>query len=113
MFADDFVLRYLSAGLIDRKLFKVEHQAKPFEDAHVERLRAMVAERFGLTDTETGFLFFQTTEKNRTYSREKDEILILGKNGQLKPLHEWTEQNLPLEPTTRHFLCYPKEVVRS
>jgi HD superfamily phosphohydrolase len=113
MFADDFVLRYLSAGLIDRKLFKVEHQARPFEDAHVEHLRVLVAERFGLTETETGFLFFQTTEKNRTYSREKDEILILGKNGQLKPLHEWTEQNLPLEPTTRHFLCYPKEVARS
>jgi HD superfamily phosphohydrolase len=108
MSADDFVLRYLSQGLIDRRLFKVEHQAKPFDEDYAARRRGLVKDRFGLSDEETDFLFFLTTEKNRTYSREKEEILILGKNGLVKPLHEWTEQNLPLEPTTRHFLCYPK-----
>ncbi|MCK6692481.1 MAG: HD domain-containing protein [Thermoanaerobaculia bacterium] len=76
----DFVLSYLSTGLLDRKLFRLEH------------------------------LVFDGRESNRAYDDTQEQIKILFKDGRVLPIDECSDVPLYTQEVTKYFICYPKEV---
>jgi HD superfamily phosphohydrolase len=107
---EDKVLACLSSGLVHRKLFKLNMQDVAYPAEEVFRLRQEVKARFkeNLSDEDLKYLVFVGTESNRTYSKGKQEIKILFKNGKVKPFSEISDFEISPKVKTKHYLCYPK-----
>jgi len=107
--ADDFVLSFLSEGLLDRKLFRLEWHLDAPAPEYVAGLRQMAAVQFG-NDIPVQHLVYEGKESNRAYDDAKDQIKILFKNGQVCPITECSDVPLFTQIVTKHFVCYPKQL---
>lgn len=77
----DNVLSVLSKGLINRQLFKVTIQNRPFEDDTVEKLKKEIVQKYHVSDDEIDYFLISESVKNNAYSKNQGErINILGKN---------------------------------
>jgi HD superfamily phosphohydrolase len=109
---DDFVLAYLSKSLLDRHLFKTETSATPFSSDYLDGLRQMLQKSFNNSRADDiNYFLIQVTESNVAYDISKDEIKILFKNGQTKPMSEIDEPSLHSKKILKHYLCYPKTLL--
>lgn len=108
MFEKDFVLSFLSKGIIDRKLYKVTQQVEPFDKAMLSELRERAQAQYGVGEDLAQYFVITASESNRAYNSQKDEILILRKNGDIRPVSEWSDQAVHTKTITRHYLCFPK-----
>jgi uncharacterized protein len=54
------------------------------------------------------YLFIQGEEANAAYRKSKDEIKILKKNGQVRPMSESTDYNIESRAVRKYYICYPK-----
>lgn len=107
--ADDALLAFLSRSILDRKLFKLTFSAQPFEDAQVEQIRAQIRETWESHIPEaSSWLLLEGRETNSAYTIAKDEINMLFKNGEVRPMSESTDYELQSQRVVRHYLCYPK-----
>ncbi len=109
----DKVLSFLSKGLVDRRLFRIELQNDPFGDEYVQEIRKKVISRYGLSEEEADYFIINDRTSNYAYQPNTDQIEILFKDGSVKNIGEATEDlNISLlsKPVTKHFLCYPKEI---
>ena len=107
----DPLLAYLSASLINRRLFKIEMQQFPFKSDYVENLRQRLIESTSFPSEQLNYLLFQGKETNNAYSTSKDEIKILFKNGKAKPMSISTDYGLQSKIVTKYYLCYPKNLI--
>ena len=106
---DDYILSFLCKSLINRKLFKIELQNEPFKSDYVEKIRQRLQRKHPVISTEnSSYLVFEGTESNNAYSTKKDEIKILYKNGQVRPMSDASDQGIQPKIITKHYLCYPK-----
>ncbi len=105
---DDFLLFYLSNGLLYRKLFRIEMQNTEFSSDYLKEIRQNIAANFQYKDVDINALISFGQESNTTYSTKKDEIKILLKNGKVVPISKVGTLNIPQEIITRFYLCYPK-----
>ena len=109
----DQVLSVLSKGLVDRNLFHIDLQEKPFDEAWVEKLKSQVSIAFKLTADETEYFVIQGIITNNAYNPECDKINIIDKQGRLADIAEASDQlNIAVlsTPVSKHFLCYPKKI---
>jgi HD superfamily phosphohydrolase len=106
----DVVLSTLSKGIIYRKLFKVEQDDKPFPTEYKQKILDKIKEKYHLCDEEAASFVITTAETNTAYNKDKDEIQVLYKNGEVRPVSAWLEQNFDKSKVTRYFLCYPKDL---
>ncbi len=104
---EDFALRYLSEGLLNRKLFKIELKNQPFDSDYKDNIRQNVTNYFGEKIDVSNF-WLEGKESNTAYTTQKDEIKILLKSGKLVSMSEIDVLNLPKELITKYYLCYPK-----
>ena len=108
----DPVLSYLSKSLTERRLFKIELKNSAFERDRLEKLRLKIGAQTGLSGDELDYLVFVGEESNHIYSTlRKDEIRILFKGGTIKPMSESTDAAMTAVKVTKHYLCYPKNIV--
>jgi len=113
----DKVLSVLSAGLVNRDLFRVQLNNSPFEDKMVETLRKEVAQQLSITEQEACYLVVSDSVSNYAYSDMDDRISILDKSGQIKDIAEASDMlNIAVLSKTvrKYFLCFPrflKEIV--
>ncbi len=108
----DKILSMLSRALVNRRLLRIEMQPEPFRPEKIEALRKRVSQKYGLSADETGYFVFFEKTANYTYQPGTDNINILFKNGTVKDITEVSDQlniHLLSKPTTKHFLCYPKD----
>ncbi len=105
----DFILSFLSKSILDRKLFKLELKNKPFEQSIVEGVLKQVSKKVPF-NTDMNYLVFTGEESNLTYNNIKDEIKILFKNGDIKPISESMDYELNSKIVTKHYLCFPKHL---
>ncbi len=105
---DDFLLSYLSSGLLYRKLFRIEIQNKPFSSDYLDETRLKIATDFQHKDVDANDLISIGKQSNTTYTTKKDEIKFLLKNNRVVPMSEVDIINLPKGIITMHYLCYPK-----
>jgi len=109
----DKILSFLSRAIVNRKLFKIELQNEPFETDYLQKVKHSVKKHYQLTDEETDYFCFNDETSNYIYKPGTDRINILFKDGTVKDIAEASDQlNITLldKPTTKYFLCYPKEV---
>ncbi len=107
----DFVLSYLAKSIINRRLFKIILQNEPFEEKYVRSIREKISKELNINIDQSSYLVFHGTESNRTYSTARDEIKILFKSGEVKPMSESSDYGLQSNIVIKHYLCYPKGII--
>jgi uncharacterized protein len=107
--AQDFTLSFLSKGLLDRRLFRLEWHSGPVGDAQISTLKARAARAFG-TEAVLDDLVYVGSESNRAYDDATEQIRILFKNGKALPINECSDVPLYTQVVTKHFICYPKQI---
>ena len=104
------VLSFLSKSLLHRKLFKIELGNEPIAEEKILQIQRKLEKVFD-SQLVKGNLIFKGIESNTPYSMRNDEIQILLKNGEVRPLSEISEYGLEDKIITKHYLCYPKNIV--
>lgn len=106
--ADDRLLSFLSASIVDRRLFRLELKNHPFAGEYREEVCRRIGKEFGFSEAELEFLVFGGEETNSEYSTSKDEIKILFKDGRVLPMSESSDYGMQSKIVTKYYLCYPK-----
>jgi HD superfamily phosphohydrolase len=109
----DKVLSMLCQMLTARKLPKVEIRREKFAPEYIAELRQKTARLLELSVDEAAFFTQADVLINRAYSPTGDPIKFLQNNGELRDIYEVSDMlnaTAFRQETTKHFLCYPKEV---
>ncbi|MFK7932057.1 MAG: HD domain-containing protein [Saprospiraceae bacterium] len=106
----DATLSFLADGLINRNLFKLILQNEPFTSDQVEKIRLKIRQTQAIPDADLNYLVFRGKESNSAYSTVKDEIYILFKHGEVRPMSVSSDQELKTSIITKYYLCYPKNI---
>jgi len=110
---NDPVLSELSKALVNRRLFKIEMSNNPIDNHYFDALQQSVKTKYKLNEGEIDYFCFADHTSNYTYQPGSDRINILFKNGVVKDIAEVSDQlNITVmdKPTTKYFVCYPKEL---
>jgi HD superfamily phosphohydrolase len=110
----DPILSYLSYGLVNRRLFRLEFSNEPFDPAYIDRIEAAIREH-PLLPTRSDpanarRLIIQGMETNSAYTTTKDEIMVCTKDDRVVPMSTISDFGITPKVFTKYFLCYPKEV---
>lgn len=104
----DKVLSVLCTGLLNRKLYKCTLQTKGFDESLVESKRKEIADKFGISYNEAGYLIFTGEAINTTYTIGDERINILYKNGEIKDIsgvdNPLIHQTLSM-PVKKFYIC--------
>jgi HD superfamily phosphohydrolase len=109
----DRILSDLCKNLVNRKLFRVEMQASPFDPDYVSMIKQKTQAKYHLAQDEIGYYFTCDKVENKAYNPCHERIMIKGKSNELVDISEASEQlNNAVMPTTvsKYLLCYPKEI---
>jgi hypothetical protein len=109
----DLVLSTLCRNLVNRKLYKVEIQDKPFSDKRVKQMQKKIQKKYKLKNSEADYFFFSHLVSNDAYRPDKIHINILYKDGRITDIAQASDQAYiaALQKTVKkYFLCYPKEL---
>jgi hypothetical protein len=104
----------LSKALVNRNFFRIELQNDSFSDKKIAQIKAAAKKQYSLTDEELPYFVFDESTSNYMYKPGVDKINILFKDGTVKDITEVSDQlniNMLSKPTTKFFLCYPKDLV--
>lgn len=110
---DDKILSFLCKNLVNRKLYAVELQQKPFAGGDVDALRKKSAKKFGLTKEEIPYYVFTGAVENKAYMSDSIRINVLFKNGKVIDIAEAADLfniSVLATPVKKYFCCYPKEL---
>lgn len=110
MHHDDKILAFLSRSLIDRRLFRLEFNHQPFDQAYQQEVQARILQWSGLPPQALQYLYISGKETNAAYRTSKDEIKILHKSGKVLPMSQSTDYDLQSREVTKYYLCYPKAI---
>ena len=109
MHCKDRLLAYFASGLVNRQLFRLQFSLEPFAEAKIEELKSQIARWWGgHQPEELDYLLILGNESNRAYSKSKDEIKILYKDGKVEPLSMNSEYDIQAKTVKKYFLCHPK-----
>lgn len=103
----DFTLAFLSKGLLDRKLFRLEWHNEPIAPAYEQNIRQNLLSKLG-EQAIAEHLIYTGSESNRAYDDSKEQIKILFKNGSVIPIDRCSDVPLYTQLVTKYFICYPK-----
>jgi hypothetical protein len=108
----DKILSRLCINLVDRHLYRIELQKKPFDRKLLGALKEKVQKKYKLKGKEVNYFVFSGVVSNDTYRPDKLRINILAKDGSTQDISEASDQ-LGIDTISRtvkkYFLCCPKE----
>ncbi len=110
MQSPDFLLRFLSTGLIDRRLFVVELSKNAFVPDRIDDLVDLIMTQYDISETIARQLIWEGKEETETYDEHQGEIRLMRKNGDIVLLSDMIDHGPFTSRTSRHYLCYPKIV---
>jgi hypothetical protein len=108
--SSDFTLAYLSKGLLDRKLFRLEWYNEVVTPEYTLEIRNNIHQQLG-DAVDLDFVVFTGSESNRAYDDSKEQIKILFKNGQVVPIDQCSDVPLYTKLVTKYFIIYPKPLI--
>ena len=109
----DPLLSYLSYGLVNRRLFRLEFSNEPFPTDYVASIRQAIHDDPRLPLTAAAQLIIQGKETNSAYTVSEREIMICTKGDTVVPMSSVSDFGITPRTFTKYFLCYPKEVSSS
>lgn len=104
----DFIFAYTSKCLLERQLFKIKLQEKVFDHETKNNILKDVEARHHLGAENAAQLILEGKESNLSYNSKKEEILILQKNGIVRPLSDFHTEFLKPKIITKYYICYPQ-----
>jgi len=109
---NDLVLSTLAKSLIQRKLFKVILNEKPFPKKWQEKMTQRITNEITGDKSLSEYFLISGEITNNAYNRHTENIHILYKNGMVKDMAKASDINLPAFTKTvrKFFVCYPKEL---
>jgi HD superfamily phosphohydrolase len=105
----DRLLAYLSYGLVNRRLFRLEFSNEPFSEEYLASIRESLANHRDLPRGAEAFLI-SGEESNSAYTLNKEEIMVLAKNGDVVPMSQISDFGIEPKTFRKYFVCYPKEM---
>ena len=111
--SDDPVLSALCRAMINRNLFRCEIQKEPFDYFYIENLKERITKNYALKEEETHYFFISDTTSNYPYNQASDKITVRSKTGRTTDISNASDLlNIDFlsKVTTKHFICYPKEI---
>jgi HD superfamily phosphohydrolase len=105
----DRLLAYLSYGLVNRRLFRLEFSNEPFSEEYLAEIRQALASHQDLPRGAESFLI-SGEESNSAYTLNKEEIMVLTKSGEVVPMSQISDFGIEPRTFRKYFVCYPKEV---
>lgn len=106
----DSMLSYLSWGLANRRLFRLEFSSTPFPEEYIERIRVAIGEYRGFPRNADQFYLIQGAESNSAYTLSSKEILVVTKKGEVVPMSSLSDFGIEPRTFKKYFLSYPKEI---
>jgi HD superfamily phosphohydrolase len=109
----DKILSVLCKNLVNRNLYAIELQKKPFVHKRIQELKKKTQELYSLNSTETDYFVFSANVSNDTYRPDKIRIKIMAKDGSVSDISEASDQlgiDMISRTVRKYFLCYPKEL---
>lgn len=111
----DKVLSELSKRLIDRKLFKITIDKKPFTSAEIAKVREKVKKDFKLSDAELPYYVYSDKLSNSAYTEQRENINLMMKDGSIVDVTKASD-NLNISalsnPVEKYFLCFPVNKIK-
>ena len=104
----DPLLSYLSYGLVNRRLFRLEFSDTPFTEAYLAAIRQRLRDHPHLPPGTADQLVIQGKETNSAYTTLHDEIMICRKDDSVVPMSQVSDFGITPRVFTKWFLCYPK-----
>jgi hypothetical protein len=111
---EDVILKFLCGHMIERKLYKVELQNNPIATSHKNKLIDKACKTYGVRRKEAHYFVTSDSVNNSAYNANSFSIQILMGNGELVDVAKASDQlNLQSlsKTVTKHFICYPKDLV--
>lgn len=105
--SDHPVLKIISVGLINRKLFRCQLSKEPVSVDKNESA-AGIAEKYSISFESAQSLIWEGKIVTSTYSDRKNEIMFLLKDGTIKPLSEISDHDIKAKTNYKYYLCHPK-----
>jgi len=103
---DDFVLSFLSKGIINRRLLKIKLQNEPFGRDHINEMRHKTEKKYPIEKKDIKYLVFEGKEAISSYSHS-EEIKILFKTGEVLPISECSDHGIEPRTMMKYYLCFP------
>jgi HD superfamily phosphohydrolase len=109
----DFVLSFLSRGLMDRRLLKVNISNQPMENADLEKLRVQYQNELGISHEDATYLVFEKEVSNSAYISGGGRIGVKTRNGEVLDVANATD--LPnihamTQVVKKYIICQPKTI---
>lgn len=112
---DDAVLSILSNALVNRQLFRIELQDRPFSETTISEVKAAILKNYPETDAAGAeYLLSYGSITNNAYIPGNDKISILKRDGSITDIAVSSDQlniSLLTNAVTKYFLCYPKNII--
>lgn len=108
---DDRILSLLSAGILNRRLFRIIMSDQPFDNEHIEQVTRKTCQHFNISTEDARWLNIEGKISNTFYDPSKHPIKIISKDGQVQPLEAvstYVGQRLTKPDELKYFICYPK-----
>jgi uncharacterized protein len=110
----DKILSELCNQMVNRQLYAVELQNKPFDGDYVRDLYGRAEKKYKIGKAEMPYYVFTGAVQNNAYSSDENiSINIKFKNGQIMDIAEAADIfNISVlsKPVKKYFLCYPKSL---
>ena len=104
----DEVLRFYSSSILNRRIFKVEHQDEPITIEQIEAIKSKLLKTKTVTMNIIDDVILLSEESNISYNTKKETIKILTKKNEVIPITEFSFNLIDTRLINKFFLCYPK-----
>jgi HD superfamily phosphohydrolase len=104
----DFIFAFTSNCLLERKLFKIYLQDEVFKDHEKRVVLEGVEKHLNVSKELAKNLILEGRESNLSYNSKSEEIRILLKNGEVRPLSDFHTEFLRPRIVTKHYISFPQ-----
>jgi HD superfamily phosphohydrolase len=109
----DPVLSTLCLALVNRLLYRIELQNKPFHENYIGKIKEKVSKEMAITEEWIDYFVFTDKTSSYAYDPFDESIGILLKSGKVIEFTEATEEfdlTVLTRPVVKHILAYPKKI---
>lgn len=107
--SDHALLAWLSASILDRRLFRLKFSPQPIAQHQIDFITNKLMQSTPFSAQETSTLIWTGQERNTAYTTSKSEIKILFKDGSILPFSQISDFGVQSGVVTKHYLCFPKQ----
>jgi len=104
----DIILNYLSNSILNRRLFAINLQDTPILSDFESKIRQNIVHNLSFDEETCNSLVFRGQETTQAYNNFKQNIKVLKKDGQVKPLSDLLNLWINVKKVTKFYLCYPR-----